>query len=102
MVMGEYMKKALIDTQTSVSHIVSWVEIPDTTPQKYEAVYEIYPNSARVCEVTDTPFEVYPTLIWVDCEDEVVADQYYYDTESKTIKPVENAEPPATETPIEE
>ena len=88
------MKKALVDTQTSVQHIISW---SDNNP-----IYETYANSARVCEVTDTTFEVYPTLIWVDCADEVVADQYYYDKDSKTIKPVENAEPPATETPIEE
>ena len=88
------MKKALVDTQTSVQHIASWVEIPDTTPKQYNAIYETYANSARVCEVSDTPFEVYKTLIWLDCADDVVADQYYYDTESKTIKPVENAEQP--------
>ena len=88
------MKKALIDTTTSVQHIASWVEIPDTTPTRYNAVYETYHNSARVCEVEDTTFEVYPTLIWVDCEDNVVADQYYYDKETQTIKPVENAPQP--------
>lgn len=83
------MKKALCDTTTSVHHIVSWL---DSNP-----VYETYPNSARVCEVSDTSFEVYPTLIWVDCADDVVADQYYYDTESKTIKAIENAPEPTEE-----
>ena len=77
------MKKALIDTQTSVSHIVSWVE---DSP-----IFETYPNSSRVCEITDTPFEVYPTLIWVDCEDYVVADQFWYDLNAQTFNPVENA-----------
>ena len=80
------MKKALCDTTTSVQHIVSW--------QDRNAVYETYPNSARVCEVSDTTFEVYPTLIWVDCDDEVIADQYYYDTETQTINPIENAPQP--------
>lgn len=97
MVIGEYMKKALIDKQTSVSHIASWVEIPNTDPKKYNSIYETYANSARVCEVTDTPFEVYSTLIWVDCADEVVADQYYYDTQTQTINLVENAPQPTLE-----
>ena len=88
------MKKALVDTQTSVQHIVTY--------EGNNPIYETYPNSARVCEVTDTQFEVYKTLIWLDCADEVIADQFYYDMESKTIKPVENAEPPTIQTPIEE
>jgi hypothetical protein len=97
MVIGDIMKKALCDTQTSVQYIVSWVEIPDTDPKQYNAIYETYPNSARVCEVADAEFPVYQTLVWVDCADDVVADQYYYDKESKTIKPVENAEQPIQE-----
>jgi hypothetical protein len=97
MVIGDNMKKALIDTTTSVQYIASWEEIPDTTPTQYNAIYETYPNSARVCEVTDTTFEVYQTLIWVDCEDDVVADQYYYDTETQAINPVENAPQPTQE-----
>ena len=91
------MKKALCDTTTSVQHVTSWVEIPNTDPKRYNAIYETYPNSARVCEVEDTTFEVYPTLIWVDCADDVVTDQYYYDTEAKTINLVENAPQPTQE-----
>jgi hypothetical protein len=91
MVIGDNMKKALCDTTTSVQYIVSW--------QDGNAVYETYPNSARVCEVSDTTFEVYQTLIWVDCADDVIADQYYYDTEAQTINPVENAPQPE---PIQE
>jgi len=86
MVIGDIMKEALCDTTTSVQYISSW--------QNGNAVYETYPNSARVCEVSDTPFEVYPTLIWVDCADDVVADQYYYDKEAQTINPVVNAPQP--------
>lgn len=83
------MKKALIDTQTPVQYIASWIESPRVTP-----VYGTYPNSARVCEVVDTPFEVNPALIWVDCADEVVQDEYYYDKEAQTIYPIENAPAP--------
>lgn len=87
-------KKALIDTQTSVSHIVSWVE----TSIGYNAIQEVYPNSCRVCEVVEQPFEVFPTLIWVDCADDVVADQYYYDSSDQTIKPVVDAPYPVVPT----
>ena len=80
------MKKALCDTTNSVQHIVSWVGL--------NPVYEAYDNSARICEVVDTEFPVHQTLIWVDCADDVVADQYYYDKETQTIKPVENVPEP--------
>jgi len=39
----------------------------------------------RVAEVSDTTFEVAPPLFWVECADDVVADQFYYDTETQTI-----------------
>jgi hypothetical protein len=39
----------------------------------------------RVAEVSDTTFEVAPTLFWVECADDVVADQFYYDTETQEI-----------------
>jgi hypothetical protein len=42
----------------------------------------------RVAEVSDTPFEVAPPLFWIECADDVVADQFYYDTETQTIIPV--------------
>jgi hypothetical protein len=33
----------------------------------------------RVAETTSSPFEVAPPLFWVACNDDVVADQWYYD-----------------------
>ena len=39
----------------------------------------------RVAEVTTTPFEVAPPLFWTACADNVVADQWYYDTTSYLI-----------------
>jgi hypothetical protein len=39
----------------------------------------------RVAEVCDTTFEVNPILFWVECADDVVADRFYYDTETQTI-----------------
>lgn len=88
------MKKALCDTTTSVQYIVSWV---DKNP-----IFETYPNSARVCEVADAEFPVYKTLIWVDCADDVVADQYWYNKETQTFSPVENAPMPEPVQPTTE
>ena len=88
------MKKALIDTQTAITHIVGWTDEPDPKP-----IYETYPNSGRVCELVDVAFEVHPSLIWADCADDVVADQYWYDSSDATIKPIENVPAPDPEQP---
>lgn len=87
------MKKALIDPTTSVQHIVGWELNEHPTkekPWKYLSVLEQYPNSARVAEVCDTEFEVAEPFFWVDCADNVIADQFYYDTQSLSIYPVVN------------
>ena len=39
----------------------------------------------RVAEVSDLTFEVNPALFWVACTDDVVADEFYYDTETQKI-----------------
>ena len=39
----------------------------------------------RIAEVTDTPFEVAEPLYWLDCDDTVVADVYYFDIVSNSI-----------------
>lgn len=79
------MKNALIDPVSSVSHVVSWTTTKPTSP-----VYEQYPNSARICEIADTSFEVGQPLFWVACADDVVADQFYYDTATTEILPAVN------------
>lgn len=50
----------------------------------------------RVAEVSNTTFEVNPILFWVECADDVVADKFYYDTETQTIiaVPVKPVPPP--------
>lgn len=77
------MKKALIDTQTSVQYISSWEGI--------SPIYSTYENSARVCEVVENEFPVYETLFWLDCSEDIIADQYYYDLKTKSIKKIINA-----------
>jgi hypothetical protein len=91
------MKKALVNTQVPVEHVISWVEEPSLMP-----IYGTYPNSCRVCEVVDVAFEVHPSLIWVDCMDDVIADQYWYDSSNATIKPIENEPAPEKEEDFEQ
>jgi hypothetical protein len=70
------MKKALISPNEQVSYISSWTS-------KNEPIYTTIENSARVAEVSDAAFEVAPPIFWVDCADNVVADQWYYSTVSE-------------------
>jgi hypothetical protein len=53
----------------------------------------------RVAEVTTSPFEVAPPLFWTACNDDVVADQWYYDPATYQIDPIP-APPPPPEPPV--
>jgi hypothetical protein len=55
----------------------------------------------RVAEVEPDDFPVAQPLFWVDCAADVVADQFWYDPETQTIKPVPQPEP-EPEQPTEE
>lgn len=44
----------------------------------------------RIAEVSSTPFEIAPPLFWVECNDDVVADQWYWNGSNCVKKP----EPP--------
>jgi hypothetical protein len=54
----------------------------------------------RVAQTTTTPFEVAPPLFWMACNDDVVADQWYYDTATFEINkiPLKPVPPPKNET----
>jgi hypothetical protein len=55
----------------------------------------------RVAEVEpdNKVFEVARPLFWVDCSDDVAADQFWYDPSDSAIKPIPQPEP---EQPTEE
>jgi hypothetical protein len=89
------MKKALIDPNAVVFALTSWVY--DQTTQKYTPVFTEIPNSDRVAEVQETDFPVSPPLFWVDCEDDVVADKWYYDNATQQILVVPAPAPRPTE-----
>jgi hypothetical protein len=42
----------------------------------------------RVAQVHETGFEVAEPLFWIDCADDVIADQFYYDPLDSAIKAV--------------
>lgn len=55
----------------------------------------------RVAETTTEPFAVAPPLFWVACDDNVQADQWYYNPATSAIDPipVKPAPIPVTTTP---
>ena len=48
----------------------------------------------RVAQVESQEFEVASPLFWISCNDEVIADQFWYDPSDETIKTFPQPEPP--------
>jgi hypothetical protein len=88
------MKKALIDPNATVKQITNWVF--DAKTGKYVPVIDEIPNSDRVAEVADVDFPVCVPLFWVDCQDDVVADVWYYDNNNNNILLVPEPAPQPT------
>jgi hypothetical protein len=44
----------------------------------------------RIAEVAQTPFEVAPPLYWIECADDVNAQDWYFQTETQScqLKPI--------------
>lgn len=104
------MKDALIDPTTQVQSITGWTPNPTPTPEnpaRYFPVYTPIPNSARVAEVVAQGgvFPICPPLFWAECADNVVADQWYYNTQTTQFivvpepAPVPNAPTSGLQTP---
>jgi hypothetical protein len=75
------MKKSLISPMDSpVTYISGWT---DETPA--QPITSIIQGSYRIAEVCDQTFPVSEPLFWVDCEDDVVADEWYLDIETGNI-----------------
>lgn len=91
------MKKALINPlNTNIYYVSSWAEvIPVTSPVTYTQNYTSISNSCEITEVSDSEFEVALPLFWVDCEDNVTPEEYYYNTSTELImeKPADEPDP---------
>ena len=68
---------ALIDPNTPVSYISGWLN--------NKPVYDVLPNSQRVCQVAadGQEFPVALPLNWVACADNVAADYWYFEEAAK-------------------
>jgi hypothetical protein len=83
------MKNALISPNESpIQYISGWTN--DNPPQ---AILTNIENSCRIAEVADKTFEVALPLFWTSCEDNVLADQFYYNTNDKEIYPIPKTPP---------
>ena len=83
------MKNALISPNESpIKYISGWTT--DTPP---EPILMFIANSCRVAEVETQTFEVALPLFWTPCDNDVVADQFYYNTDDKEIYPVPEPAP---------
>jgi hypothetical protein len=83
------MKNALISpNENPVNYTSGW-----TTDVPPKAIISPIPNSCRVAEVIDQPFEVAAPLFWVICSDDVVEDQWYYNTSDDQIYIIPAAPP---------
>ena len=83
------MKNALISPNESpIQYVSGWTT--DTPP---EPIYTQIENSCRVAEVEIETFEVALPLFWTPCEDNVKADQFYYNTSDKEIYPMPEPAP---------
>ena len=78
------MKKALISpNETRIDYVSSW-EVVDG---EYSPVITPIDNACRVVAVVEINEEhsVSPPLYWIDCDDNVKADDYYFNTTNNTI-----------------
>lgn len=71
---GEQRTRTVIDSETN-----------EETTETYVYNEEI-PNSARIAQIEENQFDVGGDLFWVDCNNAVTTDSYYYDTSDNTIK----------------
>lgn len=78
------MKKALISPNESVSYISDWQSVGVNS---YAPVWTTIVGGERVAEVVPSEFEIAPPLFWVDCADNIVADQFYYESQTQQILP---------------
>jgi len=89
------MKNALISPmECPINYISGWTI--DTSPKPiYTPIYTPIENSCRVAQVEPDgqTFEIALPLFWTACEDDVVADKFYYNVDSKQIYPIPEPAP---------
>lgn len=56
--------------------------------------FEFREGGFRIAEVSDSIFPVAQPMFWVECDDSVVADLFWYDPVAQTISEILIPEPP--------
>jgi hypothetical protein len=56
------------------------------SPNEIARSYNYIPLGIRVVQINTEEFPVAEPLFWIDCEDTVVPEEVYYDSEDNTIK----------------
>lgn len=80
------MKYALISTEEfPVKYISEYIVKEDG---EIEGVITNIEHSCRVAQVKDQKFDVANTLFWVECDNNVIADKFYYNTNDNNIYPI--------------
>jgi hypothetical protein len=97
------MTQALINPTQQVQYISSWIlnpqwyiQAPPSIP-KYIPVYSIYANSETVCQIEpdDLIFPVANPFYWLSCPDNIVAYDYYYESNTQQYIQIVNASYPS-------
>ncbi len=90
------MNYALISPDEQVQYISGWTE--DKPPQP---IWTTIPNAERIAEVAANQFEVAPPLFWLQCDDQITAELWYYDAIDEQFKqiPPPVPRPTPSETP---
>lgn len=83
--------KALISPNETVKYVSAW-EASDVDGI-YNGVMLDISNGQRIVEVSETEFQVSDPLFWVDCNNAVNTNEYYYDASDSTIKLISSLEP---------
>jgi hypothetical protein len=98
------MKNALISPNESpIKYISGWYDPDPTNPTiPVEPIFTPIENSCRVAEVLDVTFEVATPLFWTLCDDDVIADQFYYSIGDDEIYPIPEPAPPPPPKTIEQ
>ena len=66
------MKYGLISPNEKIMVTSAWSEVGGSYVPTYSEV------GVRVAQVSEAPFDVAPPLFWVECSDEVTAEQFCY------------------------
>jgi hypothetical protein len=84
------MKNALISPNWSpINYVSSW-EIDPNFEDAYIAIYSPLSNSQGVSQVSNETFEVAEPLFWIECDDIVTVEAWYYNTVNKDLELIPN------------